>query len=146
MNFVDNFRKKVMSGNMTLSDVQDYVLASGLALDNIVYDDFSFLASGMSVEEVYATKSRSRELTNVGVGGELRLISWLVSEALSSAETARLGINRRRANNLHTYAKNLIIFAEAEMRRMFPDTTMNLDEYRQEVYKPLPEDGWMLDE
>ncbi len=86
----------------------------------------------------------SRQLTNTGVGGDFRILNWVVEEALAYAADSRCAPSRARADMMVERARTLLNFAETELEARYGARNV-LTEQRNIVNEPLPNFRYPLD-
>ena len=87
----------------------------------------------------------SKQLTNIGVGGDFRILNWVVEEALEYAADSRCAPSRARADMMVERARTLLNFAETELEARY-GVSNALTEQWDIVNEPLPNCRYPLDE
>lgn len=140
----DRYYAALASDSLTMEIVEGCILGRGahiatrdhMEVMSMFEDSTSDLGDGL--EKI------SRELTNIGVGGDFRVLNWVVGEALTYAADARLCATRKKAELFVERARTLLCFAETEIETQF-GAKNSLSELWNVVNAELPDYGYLLD-
>jgi hypothetical protein len=142
--FIERYEKALNSNSLSLDVIREYLEGVGNRLDSddhlMIVELFDDNLSSMSA----GIKEVGRYNTNTAVGGDFRLLNWVVAQALEYAADARCRPSKKGAEDFHNKAKILLAFADSEIQRLY-GTKDGLANQWNIVNEPLPDYKYPLD-